>query len=55
MTNESAWSFAIGVAQIDGIKPSDDFMELVVAEKRGEISGEDIRRALIQKYQNNSQ
>ncbi len=50
MTNEEAWNFAIGIVQVDGIKPSDDFLELVEQEKRGEITGEDIRRILIEKY-----
>ncbi len=50
MTNEKAWDYAIGVVQIDGIKPSDDFMELVEKEKRGEITGDDIRRVLYKKY-----
>lgn len=29
MTNEQAWNFAIGIVQIDGIKPSEEFLELV--------------------------
>ena len=50
MTNEKAWDYAIGIVQIDGIKPSDDFLELVEKEKRGEITGDDIRRILVKKY-----
>lgn len=50
MTNEEAWNYAIGIVQIDGIKPSDDFLELVEKEKRGEITGDDIRRILCKKY-----
>lgn len=34
MTNEKAWNYAIGIVQIDGIKPSDEFLELVEKEKR---------------------
>lgn len=48
--NEAAWNYAIGIVQVDGIKPSDEFMELVEKEKRGELTGEDIRRILIKKY-----
>ena len=33
MTNEQAWNFAIGIVQIDGIKPSDFFLDLVEKEK----------------------
>lgn len=50
MTNEKAWDYAIGVVQVDGIKPSDDFLKLVEKEKNGEMTGEDIRRVLGNKY-----
>ena len=50
MTNEKAWDYAIGIVQIDGIKPSDEFLELVEKEKKGEITGDDIRRVLDNKY-----
>ncbi len=50
MTNEKAWNFAIGIVQMDGTKPSDDFLKLVEKEKRGEITGDDIRRVLYNKY-----
>lgn len=50
MTNEQAWDYAIGIVQVDGVKPSEEFMELVEKEKRGEITGDDIREALIKKY-----
>ena len=46
MTNEKAWNFAIGIVQMEGTKPSDDFFELVEKEKHGEITGDDIRRVL---------
>ena len=50
MDNAKAWEYAIGIVQLDGIKPSDDFMELVEKEKKGEIKGEDIRKVLCKKY-----
>ncbi len=50
MTNEEAWSYAIGIVQVDGIKPSDDFLELVEKEKRGELTSDDIRRILNKRY-----
>ncbi len=50
MTNEKAWDYAIGIVQIDGIKPSDDFLELVEKEKNGEITSDDIRNILYKKY-----
>lgn len=50
MNNEEAWKYAIGIVQIDGIKPSDDFLRLVEKEKKGEITGDDIRKVLYNKY-----
>ena len=50
MTNEKTWNFAIGIVQMDGTNPSDDFLELVEKEKRGEITGDDIRCVLYNKY-----
>ena len=50
MTNEQAWNYAIGIVQLDGRKVSDEFLELVDREKRGEITGDDIRRILFEKY-----
>ena len=50
ITNEDSWDYAIGIVQIDGIKPSEEFLELVEKEKRGEITNEDIRRVLVKKY-----
>lgn len=50
MTNEKAWNYAIGIVQIDGIKPSDEFLELVEKEKKGELTGDDIRHVLYNKY-----
>ena len=50
MNKEKAWDYAIGIVQVDGIKPSDDFLELVEKEKRGEMTSEDIRNVLVKKY-----
>jgi hypothetical protein len=50
MTKEKAWNYAIGIVQVDGIKPSDDFLELVEKEKKGLLTSEDIQRVLLKKY-----
>ena len=50
MENAKAWEYAIGIVQLDGIKPSDDFLELVDKEKKGEMTGDYIRRVLYKKY-----
>jgi len=48
--NEKAWDYAIGIVQVEGIKPSNDFLELAEKEKRGELTNDDIRRILVKKY-----
>ncbi|MCL2187589.1 MAG: antitoxin VbhA family protein [Defluviitaleaceae bacterium] len=48
--NEEAWDYAIGIVQVEGIKPSKDFLELAEKEKRGELTNDDIRRVLVKKY-----
>ena len=48
--NEQAWEYAIGSVQLDGIRPSDEFLELAEKEKRGELTNEDIRKTLAKKY-----
>lgn len=50
MQNDKAWDYAIGIVQVEGITPSDDFLELVEKEKRGELTNDDIRNVLVKKY-----
>ena len=50
MTKKQAWDFAIGLVQIDGIKPSDEFLKLVEQEIKGEITDNDIEKFLYEKY-----
>ena len=50
INNDEAWDYAIGIVQIEGIKPSQDFLELAEKEKRGELTNDDIRRVLVKKY-----
>ena len=50
MAKEPAWDYAIGIVQVDGIKPSDDFLKLVEKEKSGELTSKDIRDVLVKKY-----
>ncbi|MCL2049994.1 MAG: antitoxin VbhA family protein [Defluviitaleaceae bacterium] len=49
-SNERAWDFAVGIVQTEGIKPSDFMLKLIEREKRGEITGTDIDRILIEEY-----
>ena len=50
MTNKQKWDYSLGLIQIDGLTPSDEFLELVEKEKRGEITTEDMKKALDSKY-----
>jgi len=50
MTNEQKWDYSLGLIQIDGLTPSDEFLKLVEQEKRGEITTEDMKVALDSKY-----
>ena len=47
---ENKWDIALGLIKVDGLKPTEEFQELVEREKRGEITAEDIRRILNAKY-----
>ena len=53
MTKEQAWDYAIGMLQVDGLKPSKDMLKMIEKEKRGEITIEEIRTSLIMKYKKN--
>jgi hypothetical protein len=49
-SKEEAWSYALGIIQVDGLTPSDEFLSLVEKEKEGEITMADIKRVLDKKY-----
>ncbi len=38
-----AEDYTVGIVQVDGIKPLKESLELVEKEKRGEMTGDDIR------------
>lgn len=50
MTNSQAWDYAIGMIKVDGLEPTDDFKEYIEKEKRGEVTMEDLKRYLDEKY-----
>ena len=50
MTNAQKWDYSLGLIQVDGLTPSKEFLELVEMEKRGEITTEDMKKALDTKY-----
>ncbi len=50
MNKEKAWDYALGMIRIDGLEPSKEFLELVEKEKRGEITDQDIKKHLDEKF-----
>lgn len=54
MTNEQAWDYAIGILKVDGLEPSQEMLEMIEKEKRGEMTTDEIRVALLKKYKKTS-
>ena len=50
LTNEQKWEYALGLIKIDGLTPSKEFLDLVEKEKRGEITTDDMKILLDEKY-----
>ena len=50
MDNNKAWEYALGMIKVDGLEPSEEYLELVEKEKKGEITTDDIRKVLDKKY-----
>ena len=50
MNKDKAWDYALGIIKVDGLKPSEEFLEIVEKEKRGEITDQDIKKYLDKKY-----
>ena len=50
MTNTQKWDYSLGLIQIDGLTPSDEFLELIEKEKRGDITTAEMKEALDSKY-----
>ena len=50
MNKQTAWNYALGLIQIDGLKPTSEFLALVDKEIRGEISLNDIEKRLNKRY-----
>ena len=50
MTKQEAWEFAFGMVQVDAVTPSPEMLELAEKEIRGEMSADDMREYLHEKY-----
>ena len=50
MTNTQAWDYAVGMVRGAGLEPTQDFMEYIEKEKRGEVTMVEIKEYLDKKY-----
>ncbi|MDD2959647.1 MAG: antitoxin VbhA family protein [Lachnospiraceae bacterium] len=47
---DKKWDYALGMIKVDGLEPTPEMQELIKKEKRGEISMEEVKKALDRKY-----
>lgn len=47
---KKAWDYAFGLIQVDGLKPTPEFKEMVEKEIRGEITDEDLLEYIRKTY-----
>jgi len=47
---KKTWDYAFGLIKVDGLKPTDDFVEMAKKEIRGELTLADIEKSLNVKY-----
>lgn len=50
MSKSQAWDYALGMIRVDGLEPTQEFLDLVEKEKDGKMTREDIRKVLDEKY-----
>ena len=48
--SDKKWDYALGMIKVDGLEPTPEFLKLVEKEKKGEMTTDDIRKVLDQKY-----
>ena len=45
-----AWNFAIGMMQVDGVEPDQEYLDLVEKEINGEITLEEMKLIILKQY-----
>ena len=50
MTTTEAWDYAIGITRMAGLEPTEEFKQYIEKEKRGEITMDEVKQFLDQKY-----
>lgn len=44
------WDYSLGMIKVDGLEPSPEMKELIEREKNGEITMDEVKKALDRKY-----
>lgn len=47
---DKKWDYALDMIKVDDLEPSSEMKQLIEQEKRGEITMDDVRKALDRKY-----
>lgn len=47
---DKKWDYGIGMIKVDGLEPTTDMKRLIEKEEKGEISMEEVKKALDRKY-----
>ena len=50
VSTDKKWDYALGMIKVDGLEPSSEMKKLIESEKRGELTTDDVRKALDRKY-----
>ena len=44
------WEYYLGIIKVDGLEPTPEMKELIEQEKKGEITMDELKKALDRKY-----
>lgn len=48
--SEKKWEYSLGMIKVDGLEPTLEMKELIEREKKGEITMDELKKALDRKY-----
>lgn len=47
---DKKWDYGLGMIKVDGLEPTPEMKELIEKEKKGQISMDEVKKALDRKY-----
>lgn len=47
---EKKWDYSLGMIKIDGLEPTTEMKKLIEREKKGEITMDEVKKALDRRY-----